>query len=437
MNSFNLIYILPIYWPAIGGCEIHTRELVKRIGTHHQVKVITQVDSQNQKLKARKGRPSNNWFVTTVWAPSKERIFIDHQATVHRLGLNIFEKIPAYAAVRFHPSAEALTMKVLTTLFKRKIFPLTAGADLIHCIHGGVSYLGLTALQIARQRRIPFVYTPVAHLFPPQDLHGPLSQPPLTPRFPTLSYKPREWLDRFWFDLCQQADALITMTHYEKAFFQEKGIKEEKIFPVGVGPILSAKGDGKTFRQKYGLDKKKMILFLGRKHESKGIVHLLEAAQFVWQKYAEVYFFFIGPVEGRAKALFERYRDRRIVEIGFVDEQEKANALEACDIFCLPSTEESLGGVFLEAWMCEKPIIAADIPPLRELTENGEGGCLVYPHPKTIAEQILFLLEREDVRLKMGRWGKERVLAYYNWDRIDRQMAEIYKMLISQRRRVY
>lgn len=434
----NIIYILPVYWPAIGGCELHTRELVKLIANHHHVKVITQVDSQQQKLRARKGRSANNWFVTTIWAPRRERIYVDNNAIIHRLGLHLLERLIAYTAVRLHPNAEDLTMKILTTIFMRKVFPLTEEANLIHCIHGGVSYLGLTAFQIARKRGIPFVYTPVAHLFTKDFFQkGHSRQSRSVPSFPNPSFEPRQWRDRFWFELCHRSDALITMTHYEKDFFQHKGIKSDKIVPVGVGPILAAKGNGKTFRQKYRLGRdNKIVLFLGRKHESKGILEVITAAPSVWQKHPEVYFFFIGPLEGQSKALFDRYRDSRIIEVGFVNEQEKADVLEACDIFCLPSTEESLGGVYLEAWMCEKPIIGANIPPLQELTGNGQGGFLVSPDPDAIAKKIILLLENDDLRIRMGQWGKRRVTTHYNWDCIGKKMQDVYSMLVRSNQSV-
>jgi glycosyltransferase involved in cell wall biosynthesis len=426
----KITYVLPVYWPAIGGCEVHTRELVKRVASRHEVKVITQVNSQKQKLKARKGKTANLWTATTIWAPSKKRIYFDNNAEVQRLGLNLFEKLPAYAAVRYHSYAEQLTMKILTTIFKKKLLSLTEEADLIHCIHGGVSYLGLTALQIARKKRIPFVYTPVAHLFNrPNRSEEPL-QLNNSSFISRRVFIPTSWLDKFWFDICKQADSLITMTKYEKAFFQENAINPEKIFPVGIGPVLSAKGNGNDFRKKYGIEKNKIILFLGRKHESKGVFELMGATRYVWQKNPEAHFFFIGPTEGKTKSLFKKYQDKRIKEIGFVDEQEKANALEACDIFCLPSHEESLGGVYLEAWMYEKPIIALDIPPLQELTDNGKGGGLVYPHPKSIAEKINQLVEDENLCKKMGAWGKNNVIANYSWERIVDKVEKIYQDLI-------
>ena len=54
--------------------------------------------------------------------------------------------------------------------------------------------------------------------------------------------------------------------------------------------------------------------------------------------------------------------DPRLIELGTVDLQQKTNALAACTLLCLPSTQESFGGVFTEAWSFEKPVIGANIP---------------------------------------------------------------------------
>jgi glycosyltransferase involved in cell wall biosynthesis len=54
--------------------------------------------------------------------------------------------------------------------------------------------------------------------------------------------------------------------------------------------------------------------------------------------------------------------DPRILELGSVDLQTKTDALEACTLLCLPSTQESFGGVYTEAWSFKKPVIGCDIP---------------------------------------------------------------------------
>jgi glycosyltransferase involved in cell wall biosynthesis len=140
--------------------------------------------------------------------------------------------------------------------------------------------------------------------------------------------------------------------------------------------------------------------------------------------------FFIGPKEGNAVAIFKNYKDKRIIEIDQVDLYEKTSAIEACDILCMPSFYEALGGVFLEAWMFGKPIIAGNIPPLRELTEDGQGGFLVNLNPFEIAEKIITLLEDENLCKKMGAWGKNKVMSKYSWEIIVGKLEKIYKELV-------
>lgn len=170
-----------------------------------------------------------------------------------------------------------------------------------------------------------------------------------------------------------------------------------------------------------------MVLFLGRNVEYKGIEELLMAARLVWKKLPDTYFFFAGPKEGNSEKIFNRYNDRRIKVLGFVSESQKTALLKACDVFCMPSMEESLGGTFLEAWMFEKPVIGARIPPLIELTNNGEGGFLVNPDPEEIAEKILLLLQDWELSNRMGQWGKKKMLDHYTWEIITHKMEDIYR----------
>jgi glycosyltransferase involved in cell wall biosynthesis len=114
-----------------------------------------------------------------------------------------------------------------------------------------------------------------------------------------------------------------------------------------------------------------------------------------------------------------------------VSDAEKSAVLAACDILCVPSLEESLGGVYLEAWYYKKPIIAADIPPLRELTDNGKGGFLVDLEPTAIAAKVLCLLEDDQLRDQMGAWGQRKVLTAYDWDNLARKTESIYTKLVN------
>ena len=436
MDPLKITYVLPVYWPAVGGCELHTHELVKRLSERHDIQVITLIDNQKDKLS------HELWVACILNASAHATEYKDNRAKVTRLPLNLIEKFMDLPLVRIQSPklpdmVIRLAMEMLSNFYMKKLIRLIKGSDILHCIHGGVSYFGYAAFKAARRLGIPFVYTPVLHLYHKGWLkemkESRLSNKPFLYN-PQLHLSPRGWTDYFWYTLSSEADALIAMTDFEKNFFIQHGISAEKVHKVGVGPLI-ADNSTSDFRQKYDLYNKKMVLFLGRNVEYKGIEELLMAARLVWKKLPGTYFFFAGPKEGNSEVIFNQYNDQRIKVMGFVSESEKTALLKACDVFCMPSMEESLGGTFLEAWMFEKPIIGARISPLIELTNNGEGGFLVNPDPEEIAEKVLLLLQDQELSHRMGQWGKKRVLDNYTWEIITQKMEDIYRKSVKKKSR--
>ena len=428
----KIAYILPVYWPAFGGCELHTHELVGRLSERFAIRVITQITRQEDK-------PGDLWLGTLVKAiPRRERYF-DNKAEVVPVRMNPLERHILCPFVRLHRGMEVFSMGIIDYVFQRKIFGLLKDSDLIHCIHNGASFYGYAAMHCAKRLDVPFVFTPLFQLYQlwnesasgMKEENGNVWE--LTRgRHLHAHLSARCYHDRFWFDVCRAADALITMTGFEKEFFVGHGIAAGKIHPVGVGPLISKEYDAAAFRKKYGIGNRKMVLFLGRKSESKGIEEVLKSALYVWEKHPETIFCFVGPKEGGAARIFKKYEEERIREIGAVDLVEKTSALKACDIFCMPSFYEALGGVFLEAWMFEKPVIAGNTPPLRELTGDGRGGFLVNLDSHDIAEKITELLNDEKLRKKQGSWGKDKVRSTYSWDIIADKMESVYRTVAGQ-----
>lgn len=88
-------------------------------------------------------------------------------------------------------------------------------------------------------------------------------------------------------------------------------------------------------------------------------------------------------------------------------------AYESCDIVLCPSLQESFGRVVAEAMCNGLPVVASDIPPLRDLLGQDEAGLLVAPGDVAAAAAALRrLLRDEHLRGELGRAGLRRVVQF-------------------------
>jgi glycosyltransferase involved in cell wall biosynthesis len=169
------------------------------------------------------------------------------------------------------------------------------------------------------------------------------------------------------------------------------------------------------------------VLFLGQKLSYKGFDLLLAAAPRVWQKYPETSFVFIGPHYNSSREKILGLRDDRIVDIPRVDAFDplKASALAAADVFALPSRQEGIGGVYIEAWAMKKPVIACRIPYLT--IEDGIDGFLIPQEASALAAKIVWLLDHPQQAQAMGESGFAKVQREYNWNLIVNRVEAFYR----------
>jgi glycosyltransferase involved in cell wall biosynthesis len=169
-------------------------------------------------------------------------------------------------------------------------------------------------------------------------------------------------------------------------------------------------------------------MFLGQKYRYKGIRSLLEATELVWSQMPKVQFVFIGPRTAYSGRLFLKFPDERIIELGIVDLATKSSALQAADVVCVPSNQESFGGVFVEAWASGSPVVGGDCPAVREVISDGKDGFIVQQNPVQIADRLIRLLRDPMLRLRMAGTGMEKVNARYSWEHIAARTEEAYQL---------
>jgi glycosyltransferase involved in cell wall biosynthesis len=394
----NLLYTFTTYPPSTGGAQIHQHQLAKHLQDRHDIRVVVHWDSNR-----------TDWLLgTTVRAPSKDKDYNIDGINVHCMGFSWLDKLvmAPFAAVYYplmlagHPPLLPISScigKHLRTYAKK--------ADLIHNVRLGREGLSYASYNAARERDIPFVLTPVHH-----------------PRWVGRRYNAYN-------KLYTRADAVMALTHAEKEVLIGLGVKGERVHVIGHGPVLEPEAKPEQFLQKYHIESP-MVLFLGQHYPYKGYKELLEAAKIVWKKIPDTHFVFIGPAVGHSEAIFNGIIDQRVHRLGIVSLQEKTDALAACSLLCVPSTQESFGGVYTEAWCFGRPVIGCSIPAVSEVITDGVDGYLVDQEPGVIAEKIIFLLENEAVASRIGTAGKRKVEEKYTWQRIAERVEMVYNQLL-------
>ncbi len=385
----NVLYIKKLYSP-IGGSEALTYQLATRLAARgHRVRVISLWPGCE-----RNGYPPPS---TLAFADRSHRLYL-------HAGVELYQLRPRWGRL-----GQALDLLAPFNLLNYELARgLAEGYDVIHSV---CREYGQAARRLAGEFGAKLVLTPLVH---PGQAWGGAGRQDVA--------------------LYRQADAVVALTEAERAWYISRGVDPARVRAIGPGPTFEAPGDGEGFRRRYGL-RGPLVLFVGRKEPYKGVRALAEAAPIVWQRHPETTFVFVGE-RSALYTVWDPFRgrgDRRLLDLPMLDEEEKAAAFAACDIFCLPSRHETFGLVYAEAWLCGKPVIACGIPPLREVVADKVDGLLVRQRPADVAAAIVKLLDDPALARRMGETGRAKVAARYNWERTVEETERLYQELAGER----
>jgi glycosyltransferase involved in cell wall biosynthesis len=126
--------------------------------------------------------------------------------------------------------------------------------------------------------------------------------------------------------------------------------------------------------------------------------------------------------------------DERVRFVGKVFHADVPSYLAAADVLVLPSDAvESFGLVVIEAMACGRPVIATDLPGVRDVVANGRDGLLVPPGEVAALSRAIDEIAGMslDDRRAMGAAGREKVAARYEWHQIGEQLESIYKCVVD------
>jgi glycogen(starch) synthase len=174
------------------------------------------------------------------------------------------------------------------------------------------------------------------------------------------------------------------------------------------------------------------VLFVGRlEMAGKGLDLLLQAWASACQELdGQLVIAGQGPDESRIRTLADRLCiSNRIRFVGWVRGPEKHQLLSGSRLVVMPSRHETFGIVAIEALAAATPVLAFDIPCLREVVPPG-CGWRVHAFDITAFAAQLTSLYPDSTRLLAAGYQGRAFAANYDWDVLARQQAHVYRAAV-------
>lgn len=227
---------------------------------------------------------------------------------------------------------------------------------------------------------------------------------------------------------------IITVSHnaaleINKAF----GVNQKNISVIYNGM------DSSLFYPVKGVKKKSnSIIFVGNVEDrKKGIIYLLKAMTLTKHNVTLTIVDGGAPNRSTVPHLIDKLGvNGRVTFTGKIPIEKLITLYSQHEMAVLPSLYEGFGFPAAEAMACELPVITSTAGALPEVVgEHMETGYLVPPRDAhAIAEGIDFLLDNPEIRKRLGKAGRKRVLEIFTWENAARELVNMYEEVINAHR---
>lgn len=374
------------YYPTIGGVEQVMKELAERqVRAGHEVHVFCCDSDKNSRIEKK-----------------EETINGVH---VHRL--------PYW----FRLSLNTFVWPSLLWRFEGKF-------DVIHSHVSGHDYV-LFAGHLAKKTGAKHIHT----------THCPWTDASFRP----LILRPFMFLNNLFVNkmIFKGVDRVVAITPWEVSILEEFIKEREKItvIPNGADEILYEKVKKNSFKKKYKIKEKKIVLFFGRLNPTKGPEKLALAALEISKKRKDIAFVWVGPDEGKleeVQQLIKGHRNMYYIE-PIRDKKKIAEMYQASDVYVLPSYREGLPLTLFEAMASHLPIVASPVNGVPyEMKSPNNGFFADYGDIEKLKENILKLVDNKKLAKQIGETNYKKS-QNYRWDNIAKKYENEYKKLLGKK----
>ncbi|MFP4475054.1 MAG: glycosyltransferase family 4 protein [Desulfatibacillaceae bacterium] len=316
---------------------------------------------------------------------------------------------------RINPALDAAALWGLLRVIRRE------RPDIVHTHTSKAGLLGRAAARLCNVPAV--VHTPHGHVF--------------SGHFDSLSSRVFLGVEKALAPLCHH---LVAISDGEREDMVRLGVcREQRISVIHSGvdlaPYLSG-GDKGRARQLLGIPEESLVVgCVGWLMHVKGPDLLLDAASELCEAEPRARLVFVGdgPMRRRleARALQHGIGDR-IVFAGW--REDVPDILPAFDVLALPSRNEGMGRVLVEAMASGLPVVATRVGGVPDLVVKGETGVLVPPeNPQALAKALLHLLRDREAAAAMGQRGREHCRRFGLEAMLD-ALDRLYRTLLEETR---
>ncbi len=232
---------------------------------------------------------------------------------------------------------------------------------------------------------------------------------------------------RIFKNVFEQAAGMLYNAEPEKVLANKVfDLRNTKQLTLGIGLDNDFSYDADAFRKKFGIEEP-FILYAGRKDVGKNIYTLIN--YFREYKYRKPESKLKLLLIGGGEVTVPEDIAGDVVDLGFVDRQDKYNACAAASLMCQPSIHESFSLVIMESWLCERPVMVhqkCDVTKNFALESNAG---LYFDDYWEFEGGVDYILNNPDVARKMGSQGRKYVLETFDWDVITGKAITFFESI--------
>ncbi|MBD5142514.1 MAG: glycosyltransferase family 4 protein [Ruminococcus sp.] len=241
---------------------------------------------------------------------------------------------------------------------------------------------------------------------------------------------------------CFHDEAYLYMKIYRELYCQVAGMifnakpeleLTEKVYDtskiqkivMGIGMDINLESYPEEFRKKFKIQEK-FILYAGRKDLGKNVHVLLKYfEQFKKRNPSDLKLVLIGGGEIEIPVGVKQ----DIIDLGFVEIQDKYNAYGAAELLCQPSKNESFSLVIMESWLCKRPVLVHEACKVTKNFARESSGGLYFNNYFEFEGCVNYFLKNQEIANQMGLNGRDYVRKHFDWNVIIEKYRQFFETL--------